>query len=66
MPRKRRPDPKATAERFSEPLFVDLSDMPEARADRIRVQNEAMVRARLGDPALAIELGLFPDPDSDE
>ena len=63
MPR-RTPRERAAEIRFSEPAFVKLSTLPKERADRIRLQNEAMIRARQGDDSMAIELGLFSDPEA--
>ena len=52
--------------RFSEPVFINPKNLtPEKRADLAKV-TEAWRRAHNGDKSLAIQLGLFPDPEKED
>lgn len=55
---------KAQQERMSGPF---AEPYPEENRERMELQAEAFVRARQGDPSLAIEMGLLlPEEETEE
>ena len=49
-------------DRFNQPVFVKLDDLPPEQREKTERRLEAFRRARKGDKSLAIELGLVPNP----